>query len=351
MSFMINFTYGNIFHSKAEAIVNTVNCVGVMGRGIALQFKKNYPDNFYAYKNACDKNIITPGKMFVFDTQSAINPRYIINFPTKRHWRNASKIEDITAGLYALKKDIADYNIHSIAIPPLGAGLGGLNWNEVKSLMISILEPISDKVEIYIYEPIGTPNHKDLPKAKKPNMTEGRAILIELIDIYQKGLLSPFITLIEIHKLMYFVQVSGQNLRLNYTKGHYGPYALNLKHVLHLLEGHYIEGFGDGGENPEKIITLKPTAIKEANNLLDKTPVVQDHFKRVRNLIEGFESPDGLELLASTHWLITQENLQSLTDVIAGFHSWNSKKKRFTDRQITIAFKTLERKNWLENSY
>ena len=129
---MIRFTTGDILAEDAEALVNTVNCVGVMGRGIALQFKKAFPENFRVYAAACRRGEVQPGRMFVFETGALTNPRYIINFPTKRHWRGNSRIEDIDAGLKDLATVIRQRDIRSIAVPPLGAGLGGLEWSEVR---------------------------------------------------------------------------------------------------------------------------------------------------------------------------------------------------------------------------
>ncbi|MCM2366293.1 macro domain-containing protein [Proteus terrae] len=150
---MIELTRGNLLHADTEAIVNAVNCVGVMGRGIALQFKKAWPDNFKAYALACKNKELTPGVMFIYEIQKATHPRFIVNFPTKRHWRNASCIEDIEAGLITLVDEIKQRNIKSIAIPPLGAGLGGLEWFIVYEKIKSAMEPLAD-VHVLIYAPI-----------------------------------------------------------------------------------------------------------------------------------------------------------------------------------------------------
>lgn len=342
---MINFVQGNLFHADVEALVNTVNCVGVMGRGIALQFKKAFPENFQAYKKACDLQQVVPGKMFIFETGSPFNPRLIINFPTKRHWRSASKIEDIDAGLDALITEIRTRKIRSIAIPPLGAGLGGLEWPIVKNKIIEKLSPISEDISIFVYEPIEKSAHNiTIRSEKKPKMTEGRAILISLMDEYLKKLIDPYITLLELHKLMYFVQESGYNLRLRFTKGLYGPYAENLRHVLQHIEGHYISGYQDGGDNPKKIIELMPNVVTEAHHVLKQNNNISSNFKRVNALIEGFESSAGLELLATTHWLKKQEKI---SDLHQGFYSWNQHKQQFSKRQIDIAEKVLTEKGWI----
>jgi O-acetyl-ADP-ribose deacetylase (regulator of RNase III) len=153
---MIELTSGDILKSDADALVNTVNCVGVMGRGIALQFKNAFPNNFKAYEAACKREAVQPGRMFVFETGQLTPPRFIVNFPTKRHWRGKSCMEDIDAGLVDLVKVIQDKGIRSIAVPPLGAGLGGLDWNEVRPRIEQALGELTD-VQVLIYEPKGAP--------------------------------------------------------------------------------------------------------------------------------------------------------------------------------------------------
>ncbi|SET32932.1 macro domain-containing protein [Thorsellia anophelis] len=152
---MIIFKTGNIFTENVEAIVNPVNCVGVMGRGIALQFKQRYTENYKDYVAACNRKEVQPGKMFVHRNKLLINPSFIINFPTKRHWRNQSKIEDIQLGLKDLIKVIGELNIQSVALPALGSGLGGLNWNEVRIEIQKEMSSLPD-VEIIVFEPFKT---------------------------------------------------------------------------------------------------------------------------------------------------------------------------------------------------
>ena len=262
---MIQYKIGDIFKDNSEAIVNTVNCVGAMGRGIALQFKKACPENFKVYASACKHKQVNPGKMFVFKTGEMLNPKFIINFPTKRHWRGKSRIEDIESGLKDLFLVIKENDIKSIAIPPLGSGLGGLNWFEVKNLIKNALAPLED-VDIIVFEPKGAPGAKEMVRNKEiPKMTPGRAALVGLMSRYLKGLLDPFVTLLEIQKLMYFLQESGEPLRLKYEQAIYGPYAKNLSHVLNAVEGHLISGYADGGDDPNKPLELVPGAYEESN--------------------------------------------------------------------------------------
>jgi O-acetyl-ADP-ribose deacetylase (regulator of RNase III) len=151
---MIEYKNGDLFTDDAAAIVNAVNCVGVMGRGIALQFKKRFPDNFKFYEAACKRREVKLGKMLVCSTESPHNPKYIVNFPTKHHWREASRIEDVKAGLIDLANVITSLNITSVAIPPLGCVLGGLNWSDVKPCIEAALSRLTG-TRVVLYEPGG----------------------------------------------------------------------------------------------------------------------------------------------------------------------------------------------------
>lgn len=340
----IELRTGDILKANAEAIVNTVNCVGIMGRGIALQFKKAFPANFRAYALACEGGEVQPGKMFVYDTGSFTNPRYIINFPTKRHWKGKSRIEDVESGLIALAREVSERGIKSVAIPPLGAGLGGLDWDDVRPRIAAALHDLPS-LNVLIYEPKGAP---EVVKSRDvPNMTPGRAALVVLMNRYLQGLMDPFVTLIEVQKLMYFMQAAGQPLRLNYIKHHYGPYATNLSHVLNKVEGHFVAGYQDGGDQPDKELSIVPGAISEAEAALEHEHEAQGRFNRVADLVDGFETPYGLELLATVHWVATRQGADTLEKALADVRAWNDRKKVFTERQVAIAFSTLNAKGWL----
>lgn len=341
---MIEFKIGDILRADAEALVNTVNCVGIMGRGIALQFKNDFPENFKAYEAACARDEVQPGKMFVFETQTLTNPRFIINFPTKRHWRGKSRMEDIDSGLKALVDEIRTRNIRSIAIPPLGSGLGGLNWAEVRKRIVAALSGLND-LRVIVFEPKG---ESVATKSREvPNMTPGRAALVVLVHRYLSGLMDPFVTLIEVQKLMYFMQEAGEPLRLNYVKHHYGPYADNLRHVLTKIEGHLVSGYHDGGDAPEKQLELVPGAVEDAEKFLEASMESRKRFDRVGKLVAGFETPFGLELLATVHWVARHENAARAEDAVAKVYAWNDRKKRFSPRQIGIAFEALRTNGWL----
>ena len=344
---MIRFTTGDILNEDAEALVNTVNCVGVMGRGVALQFKKAFPENFRAYAEACQRGEVRPGRMFVFKTGALTNPRYIINFPTKRHWRGGSRIEDIKNGLKDLKRVIQESGIRSVAVPPLGSGLGGLRWSDVRPRIEQALRAF-ENLDVVVFEPAGAPEPERMAHSREvPKMTPGRAALIGLMDRYLRGLLDPFITLLEVHKLMYFMQVAGQTLQLKYVKGPYGPYAEKLRHVLNEVEGHYISGYADGGDAPYKPLALIPGAMETAARVLAHTNRTRERFDRVAGLIEGFESAFGLELLSTVHWVLEHERGAAQGNLVAQVHGWNKRKEQFFDRQIQLAADVLKKQGWV----
>jgi O-acetyl-ADP-ribose deacetylase (regulator of RNase III) len=340
---MIEYTTGDILSADAEALVNTVNCVGFMGRGIALQFRRTWPGNFKAYAAACRRGEVQPGRMFVFETGRLTPPQFIINFPTKRHWRGKSRIEDIEAGLEALVHELRTRGISSVAIPPLGAGLGGLHWPDVRMRIERSLRDLRD-VRVLVFEPHEAPSHEEPSRRPTavPQMTPGRAALVGLVDRYLAGLLDPFVSLLEVHKLMYFMQEAGEPLRLRLAKGPYGPYAENLRHVLSAIEGYYITGYGAAGDAPDKTLELLPGAVNDAYATLNERPDTLARFERVARLVEGFESPFGLELLATVHWVMNREAVGSDEDVIARTYQWSDRKRQFSLDQIRLAGHVLE---------
>jgi O-acetyl-ADP-ribose deacetylase (regulator of RNase III) len=346
---MIEYKKGNILAENVEAIVNTVNCVGIMGRGIALQFKNAFPDNFKAYAAACKRNEVQPGRMFIYETRLLTNPRYIVNFPTKRHWKGKSRMEDVDAGLVALAEEIRAHNILSIAIPPLGSGLGGLDWSSVRPRIEAALRGI-DNIKVVVFEPSEVhADERANSSSNIPKMTSGRAALVSLMHRYLTGLLDPFISLLEIHKLMYFLQVADEPLGLKYTKGLYGPYAENLRHVLKAVEGHLVSGYADGGDAPGKQLELVPGALDDARTFLKGKVDTVSRVNKVFELVEGFESPFGLELLSTVHWIVTHEQAGTLDDIVTKTYAWNDHKRQFTKRQIALATEILGHKGWIRS--
>ena len=345
---MIRYTSGDILQAGTAALVNTVNSVGVMGRGIALQFKQAFPANFTAYAAACRRGEVQPGRMLVYDTGALTPPRYIINFPTKRHWRGKSRMEDIRSGLVALVEEIRRREIASVALPPLGSGLGGLDWAQVRPLIEEALSALPD-VEVVVFEPSRKGSDERINRSTDvPRMTEGRAALVGLMDRYLGALMDPSISLLEVHKLMYFMQAAGEPLRLTYVKAPYGPYAENLRHVLGAIEGHLIAGYTEAGDVPATQLTLVPGAINDAEAFLETKSATHERFNRVVHLVEGFETPYGLELLATVHWVSAKEGATDREDIEAATHSWSERKGQFTAAQIQLAADRLRSDGWLD---
>ena len=348
---MIEIAKGNLVEADAEALVNTVNCVGFMGKGIALQFKQAFPANFRAYEAACHAGQVVPGRMFTFDQGRLINPRYIINFPTKRHWRGRSRLADVRSGLKALVADVRRLGVRSIAIPPLGCGLGGLNWGKVRPMIEQAFSELPE-VHVLLFEPAGTPDAKAMPvRTARPRMTSARALFIRLMDAY--AALEYSRTLLELHKLAYFLQEAGEPLRLRYEAGHYGPYATNLNKVLEIMEGHFIRGYGDQ-QKPDAEIELLPGAVEEATNFLDGQTESLARLERVARLIEGFETPYGMELLATVHWVSHRGGpgagapARSPEEAIAQIHTWNPRKQEvFRPGHIHTAWSQLLQQGWM----
>jgi O-acetyl-ADP-ribose deacetylase (regulator of RNase III) len=343
---MIEFRQGDILKADVDALVNTVNCVGVMGRGIALQFKNVFPDNFKAYAAACKRGEVQPGRMFVFETGHLTPPRFIINFPTKRHWRGKSRLEDIQAGLVALVVEIRRRRIKSIAIPPLGSGLGGLDWRDVRPIITRALAEVPETTAL-VFEPGAATDARANWSTDVPNMTAGRAALVGLMGRYLRPLLDPYVTLLEVHKLLYFMQAAGEPLRLRYVKAPYGPYAENLRHVLRAIEGHLVQGYADGGDAPDKQLALVPGAEQEADAFLATQAPTHERFERVARLVDGFETAFGLELLASVHWVATHEHARDLKSIEQRTYAWGARKRSFTPAHIACAADRLRSEGWL----
>lgn len=340
---MIVESTGNLLEADVDALVNTVNSVGVMGKGIALQFRQAYPENFDVYAKACKAGQVRPGRMLVFPT-GMLSPKFIINFPTKRHWKGKSKMEDIEKGLIALLDVVRERRISSIAVPPLGCGNGGLDWSEVKERIITAFSRVPN-VKVLLYPPHGAPPAEEMKvKTKRPNMTPARAALLSLFEAY--GIPGYRLTLLEIEKLAYFLQEAGEALRLNFVKAQYGPYTETLHHVLQRLEGHFLRGYGDRSESA----SIRPLegALEEARLALASQPETQERLAKVERLIHGFETPYGLELLASVHW-IAKGSHRDATEIIEDVHQWNARKKQlFRPQHIHAALEQLKSEHWLQ---
>lgn len=340
---MVEFATGNLLEADVDALVNTVNTKGVMGKGIALQFRRAFPANYEAYRAACEAGEVRLGKMFVVMTGRLGRPRLIINFPTKAHWRSRSRIADIEAGLRDLRRVLDEYEVESLALPPLGCGLGGLEWADVRPAIEAALGDVP--IEVLVFAPAGAPAPERMPdRRERPSMTAGRAALIWLLSRY----LTPgeSASPLEVQKLLYFLQEAGEPLGLGFEKQRYGPYAYAVRHAVLALEGHYVTGFGDG--TGRGAIHLLPGAQSEAEAFLRDHPETIGRFDRVAELIDGFETPYGLELLATAHWVATRDGATDRSGAAELVRTWSDRKGHlFTDQHVAVAWERLADEGWL----
>ncbi|MEO7454328.1 MAG: macro domain-containing protein [Fimbriimonadales bacterium] len=339
---------GNLIAAECDALVNTVNTVGVMGKGVALQFKQAFPANFKEYEAACKRGEVQVGQMYVTRTGMLI-PRLIINFPTKRHWKGNARLEDVRAGLKDLRRIVESEGVQSIAIPPLGCGLGGLRWGDVRPLIVDTFMHLD--VEVTLFEPGHTPATEErMVRTVKPKLTEWRAALVALMDSYSE--LAFEATHLEAQKLMYFMEAAGESFKEHFAKGEYGPYDQGMRHALVGMEGHYLRGFGEGKRLDP--VAVLPSAREETSHYLEDHPQTLQRLGRVKRLIAGFESPYGLELLATVHWVVTQEDSSAATDAdkaVALAHAWNARKRRaLRTEHLRIAWHRLRDEGWFETN-
>lgn len=347
---VITHSQGNLLEADVDALVNTVNTVGVMGKGIALQFKRAFPAMFKEYAKAAKGQQLALGSMHVWSTGQLAGPRFVINFPTKGHWKSSSRLVDIERGLDDLVRVIRDLGIRSIAVPPLGCGHGGLNWADVEPLVVAKLAAVPD-VDVRLYAPAGAPAAADMRVAtQKPTMTPGRAALVSLMAHYAKRSMGDP-TLIETQKLAYFLQLAGEPLSLDFVPHHYGPYSDRLRHVLDHIEGHFITGFGDGSAPVQEAEPLRvlPGAEEATRPVLAAHADTVERIERVLGLVEGFESAYALELLATVHWIASRDPARRAEQVVETVHAWSPRKGRmFTPEHIRTALDALRDRGWLQ---
>lgn len=353
---MISYIEGNLLTDRAEALVNTVNTVGVMGKGIALMFKERFATNFALYAAACKTKQVKVGQMFVTETGELNGPRWIINFPTKDHWRGASRLEWIESGLTDLKRVLRERGIASVAIPPLGAGNGGLDWPAVKSRIDAALGDM-EGVEITVYEP--SDKYRNVAKrAGVERLTPARALIAEAVRRY--WVLGMECSLLEIQKLAWFLErctdhLQLQNdLNLEFKAHRYGPFAPKLNHLLNNLDGSYLhcdKRIADA--TPWDVIRFDDSRTELLQSFLkSEAKHVMPVLELTGSVIDGFESPFGMELLASLDWLLSKENVvPQVTELQEGLAHWPAdtangagtrKSQIFDERSVQIALKHLQ---------
>ncbi len=357
---MITYAKGNLLEADVDAVVNTVNTVGIMGKGIALMFKEQFPRNFEAYARACDAGEMRTGKMFVTENKELFGPRWIINFPTKTHWRVKTKIEWVEDGLKDLVRVIRENNIHSIAIPPLGCGNGGLDWHDVRPLIEAALEEL-DGVNAIVYEP--TAKYQNVAKRTGvEKLTPARALMAEMVRRY--SLLGIECSILEVQKLGWFIERGARRfqvsdaLKFRFQANKYGPYSHNLTKLLDSLDGSYLrcdKRLADA--DPMDFIWFNSAKHDRVQAFLNSGEGKE--FSRVlewaSTTIDGFESPLGMELLATVDWMMQNDDIEPTVEgVMEGLKGWaggeaagQRKLKIFDRRLVAIALEQLQASNQL----
>lgn len=322
---MFYYKTGDLLKNEAEALVNTVNCEGYMGKGIAYQFKLQFPDNNKDYIKACKNGKLQPGKLHFYKEHEKI----IINFPTKNKWREKSKIEYIEKGLDALIKLIVDLNIKSIAIPPLGSGNGGLNWNDVKVLIEKKLYNISNKIDIYIFEP--SHNYISTP-VYEPKLSASALVLMLI-----KCKLSVF-NKVRLQKTAYFVDLFSKKKYFNFVAYKYGPYDHSIDIISQRIKAFQLYYKTKSTEEARDILYNKIIS-ENVNNLLKS---LEPSIEKACNFVNTIETNHELEGLATICFLIEQSNGLTEKDILKGFKNWSDEKAvKFKETEIIEGIQKL----------
>ena len=339
---MIKYISGNILESSAEALINTVNTVGVMGKGIALQFKKAYPNNYKAYVKACENKQIEIGRLFIFkDSNLNSGEKYIINFPTKKDWRKPSEYSFVDSGLDDLIRILIKYEIKSVAIPPLGAGNGGLEWERVRKMIECKLEDLD--LDIIVYEP--TEQIKEQLKKERVKLTEARALLLYVLyDLVKNG---EYVSEFSSEKVCYFLQRFGAKkyFNLDFSPNFYGPYSGKLRFVLNALNGSYIMGFSDMNKKPFELLTLLPDGYDTVKAYIESNPELKNIAEKTISFLTGFYSDFALELLSSIDMISIQLNSFDKEAITKQLENWSDRKRSLfsNPRYIDISMRQLQK--------
>lgn len=337
---MIKYITGNILESKAEALVNTVNTVGVMGKGIALQFKKAYHNNFKTYVDACKSKEIDIGKLLVTkDSNLNSGEKYIINFPTKKDWRKPSEYSFIEAGLDDLIKVLHKHNIQSVAIPPLGAGNGGLEWEKVKLILQNKLSHLN--IEVIVYEP--SKQIKEHLKKERVKLTPARSLLLYVLyDLVKNG---EYVSEFSSEKVCYFLQRFGAEkyFKLDYSPYFYGPYSGKVRFILNVLNGSYLMGYSDMNKKPFEPLTLVADGYETVKSYIENNPELLAIATKTIDFLTGFYSDFALELLSSIDFIAEKENSLEKDVISEELEKWNDRKRSMNSnpKYIEISLKQL----------
>lgn len=341
---MIRYLQGNLLDAPVDALVNTVNTVGVMGKGIALQFKEAYPENFRFYQQACKNGTLVPGGILAFKERTLNGERLIVNFATKKEWYRKSSYEWIESGLKTLAWLIPEWGIRSIALPPLGCGNGGLDWNKVRAMIGEHLLTVKG-VDILVYEPNEAVKNllQNQNQPKPVHLTPARAMLLYAMYFYESLGEAP--NLFVANKLAWFLQRMGEPLRLDFKPHIYGPYAVQVGHVLYALNGKYLKGLEQQQAKPFETLQLQYDKFEEVKSYVEKNLSIEQRVRldNLTRLIDGFQSSWSLEVLASVDYLQKEGPEKTEDEVFKAMQEWNPRKKRLVEKKhIAIASQRLK---------
>lgn len=343
---------GNLLESDAEALVNTVNTVGIMGKGIALQFREAFPENYRIYKRACQNNELHVGELLITQESTLLHGmKTIVNFPTKIHWRYPSEYSYIAQGLKTLRKEIKERHISSIAIPPLGSHNGGLDWMKVKEMVETELEGMNCK--IYLYEPSDSIIEK--MKSERIRLTPARAMMLMVAaDMNRYG---EFASVFALEKAIYFLQrFGGQEIfKIDFKPYIYGPYSGGkVAHVLYRMNGSYIKGMVGMQNRPFDYIWLTDDAAKDAYSFISnhENKELMEICSNTMKFLSPYYSNYSLELLSTVDYVLNnkqdfenwrnQEEEAILQKLRQKLHDWSSRKeKMFKAEHLELAVNYL----------
>ncbi len=349
----IKFEYGDMFVSRAEALVNTVNCVGVMGKGVALEFKKRWPENFKYYKRHCDDRSLRPGKVLIYDRGGMFadsSARYLVNFPTKDHWRSKSKIEYIESGLDSLVGEINRLSIETIALPPLGCGNGGLDWDEVRPLIVNKLSALQNVV-VELYGPsareMSSPEHR----SGAVPMTEARVVFVKALSALEPSF-GGAVDRMSLQKIAYFLQLLGVPLNLSFADSLYGPYSDGLKKSLFSMNR---AGMISGYEGDGRFVSVTRSGFAAAEEFSQSEGAVESSvnqvLRKLLHLLHGFDSPYGLELLATVHWHGVSASSQGTDWIVNSVHELGDyRRSSFPRQEIELALARIREDGFFSDS-
>ncbi|WP_251424846.1 type II toxin-antitoxin system antitoxin DNA ADP-ribosyl glycohydrolase DarG [Veillonella agrestimuris] len=333
---MIMFVNDNIFDSPAEVLVNTVNLDGYMGKGLAYQFKHRFPENNKSYMAACKKKEIGIGKIHVHRE----NNKIIINFPTKNRWREKSRIEYIEQGLDDLKRFIDEYKVTSIAIPPLGSGNGGLNWDDVKQLILDKLKPIEENIDIYIYEP-GV--HGSTIISIKPQLSLSSLVLVYIKRHLNKKLQNRLV----LQKTAFFMDCKLKSPYFRFKADKFGPYD-DVIRIISTQIAEYKQFFNI--QSTEKLYDAIKLEIM-SDRILRRFAELKPSLNKAIHFINDINDRHMIEAVGTIMYIVQTKQIANEQDIIDGFSEWSVQKRaRFTDDEIALGIQLLVDSNYVQKT-